>query len=111
MVVGSVRRAVLGASRGTGTQQKKAVGRGTAKMRAAADKALQNNFEEIANSLVESIKSGNANSAKLLFGLAEEHIDLEDEGTVQQLCSLAEQLAADKPWEEPSIEATAEARQ
>jgi hypothetical protein len=107
MVVGSARQAVLGTSRGTGAQQKKAVGRGTAKMRAAADKALQDNCNKIAESLLASIRKGNSNSAKLLFALAEGHIDLADEGTVQQLCSLAEQLAAEKQWEGPPSEESA----
>jgi hypothetical protein len=104
MVVGSARQAMFGTSRGTGAQQKKAVGRGTAKMRAAADKALQDNCKKIANSLLAGIRKGNSNSAKLLFALAEGHIDLEGEETVQQLCSLAEQLAAEEQWEEPATE-------
>jgi len=98
MIVGSARQAVLGTSRGTGAQQKKAVGRGTAKMRAAADKALQDNCNKIAESLLASIRKGNSNSAKLLFALAEGQIDCEDEVAIERLCSLAEKLAKEPEW-------------
>jgi hypothetical protein len=111
MVVGNGRQAAFGRPRGAGAQQKKAVGRGTAKMRAAADKALEDNSEKIANSLVTSIESGNVSSAKLLCSLAEGHIAEEDAGTAQPTYSLAKQLAVEKQWEERPVEGCAEAGQ
>jgi hypothetical protein len=51
---------------------------------------------------------GNASSAKLLFALAEGQMDCEDEGVMQCLRSLAEELAAEPEWAAEVIEATAE---
>jgi hypothetical protein len=78
--------------------QRKASGRGKAKMNAAADKTLEENSEKIAKSLLKSTLGGNASSAKLLFALADGQIDCEDEEAVRHLHSMAEQLAAEPEW-------------
>jgi hypothetical protein len=97
MVLAKQRRAVVKKPRGTGAP-KKAGGRGRAKMNAAADKTLEKYSEKIAKSLLDSTLDGNASSAKLLFALADGQIDCEDEGVVQRLRSMAEELAAEPEW-------------
>ena len=97
MVVARKKQAVRGKARGTAAQ-KKAPGRGTAKMKAAADKTLEVNSREIAKALLAKTLEGNSTSAKLLFALAEGQIDCEDEPAVQRLRSLAEELAAEPQW-------------
>jgi len=101
------RQAVVRKPRGSGAK-KKASSRGTAKMNAAADRLLENNSEKIAKSLLKGIYKGNVTSAKLLFALAEGQIDCEDEGVMQRVCSLAEQLAAEPAWVDEANEAAAE---
>jgi hypothetical protein len=98
MVLARQKKAAAGRPHGTGAQ-KKASGRGRAKLNAAADKTLEENSEKIALSLLESTLGGNASSAKLLFALAEGQIDCEDEGMVRRLYSLAENLAAEPEWD------------
>ena len=98
MVLARQKKAAAGRPHGTGAQ-KKASGRGRAKLNAAADKTLEENSEKIAMSLLESTLGGNASSAKLLFALAEGQIDCEDEGMVRCLYSLAEKLAAEPEWD------------
>jgi hypothetical protein len=98
MVLARQKKAIAGRPHGTGTQ-KKASGRGRAKLNAAADKTLEKNSEKIALSLLESTLGGNASSAKLLFALADGQIDCEDEGMVRRLYSLAEKLAAEPEWD------------
>ena len=99
--------AVQGKPQGAGAQ-KKSVGRGTAKMKAAADKALENNSEEIAQTLVEKTIAGNSTSARLLFALAEGQADCEDEPVAQCLSSLAKELASEPEWDGELDEAEAE---
>jgi nickel-dependent lactate racemase len=67
-------------------------------MKAAADKTVAKHSDEIAKSLLDSLRKGNLNSAKLLFALAEGQIDLEDEEVMQRLCSYAEKLASEPEW-------------
>jgi hypothetical protein len=98
MVLAKQKKAVAGKPHGTGAQ-KKASGRGRAKLNAAADKTLEENSKEIAQSLLDSTLGGNASSAKLLFALAEGQIDCEDEGMIQSLYSLAEKLASEPEWD------------
>jgi hypothetical protein len=93
--------------RGTGTEKKK-VGRGTAKMKAAADKALENNSDEIAQSLVDNTIAGNSTSARLLFALAEGQADCEDEPSVERPDSLAKELASEAEWDGELDETEAE---
>jgi hypothetical protein len=100
------RQAVVRKPRGTGA--KKTVNSGKAKLNAAADRLLEEKSEEIAKSLLSGIFKGNATSAKLLFALAEGQIDCEDEGVMQRVCSLAEQLAAEPEWVCEANEAAAE---
>ena len=88
---------------GTGLE-KKIVSRGTAKMKAAADKALEDNGDEITKGLTESAKKGNATSAKLLLALADGQIDCEDEAVVEQPCSYAKKLAREPKWNGPEAE-------
>ena len=103
MVAARQRKAVQGKPRGTEAQ--KNISRGTAKMKAAADKALENNSEKIADSLLNGVIRGDNMSVKLLFALAEGQIDCEDEAVVRHLCSLAEKLAAEPQWTGEEIEA------
>ncbi|MGA2831675.1 MAG: hypothetical protein ABSE55_01260 [Terracidiphilus sp.] len=88
---------------GTGLQ-KKTVSRGTAKIKAAADKALQDNSERLAKTLIDSAIAGNNTSAKLLLALADGQIDGEDEVVMEQLWSYADKLAAEPPWDGPEAE-------
>lgn len=97
MVLARTRQAVAGGPRGTGAQQKK-VSRGAAKLKAAADKKLEENSEAIAKSLLKSLLDGNVTCAKLLIALAEGQIDCEDEATVQRFYSLAEELGKEEKW-------------
>ncbi len=101
------RQAVAGRPRRTGAK-KKAVGRGKAKMNAAAGKTLEEHSEKIANSLLNSTLGGNASSARLLFSLAEGQVDCEDEVAMQGLRSLAEELASEPQWAAEVTEAFAE---
>ena len=88
---------------GTGLEKKK-VSRGTAKMAAAADKALEDNSKTIVDSLTGSAKKGNATCTKLLLALADGQIDCEDEVVMERLCSYAEKLAAEPQWKGPEPE-------
>ncbi len=97
MVSARQRKAVQGKPRGTGAQ-KKTVSRGTAEMKAAADKTLAVNSKKIAKALLDKTLAGNSTSAKLLFALAEGQIDCEDETVVSQLRSMAEELASEPEW-------------
>ncbi len=107
MVLARERQAASRKPSGTGAR-KKAVGRGTAKMTAAAGKTLEENSEKIAKSLLESTLDGNVTSAKLLFALAEGQIDCEDEVVMRRLCSFAEGLASEPEWTGEDVEAAVE---
>lgn len=78
--------------------KRKAGGRGTSKMSAAANKTLEENSEEIAKSLLKSTLDGNVTSAKLLFSLADNQRECKDEGVRQCLRSRADKLAAEPEW-------------
>jgi hypothetical protein len=84
--------------------QKKAVSPGTAKMSVAADKALKDNSDVITTALTVNAKKGNATCVKLLLALADGQIDCEDEVVMEQLCSYADKLAAEKQWDGPEPE-------
>lgn len=101
------RQAVQKKPRGAGAQ-KKAASRGTAKMKAAADKELGEHSEEIAKSLREKLVKGNVTCGKLLIALAEEQFDCEDEAVVSRLLSMAERLASEPEWDGVLDEAEAE---
>lgn len=88
---------------------KKAAGKGTAKMKAAADAALGEKCTEIAQALVDKTIAGNSMSARLLFSLAEGQTDCEEQPVAQPLCSLAKGLAAEPEWDGELNEAEAEA--
>ncbi len=107
MIGGVQKQAVVWKPHGKGSQ-KKPVNPGKAKMNAAADKTLEKNSAKIAKALLNSTISGNASSAKLLFDLADGQIDLEEEGTMERLCSLAEKLASEPQWEGETAKSTAE---
>ena len=98
------KQAGAGKSQGAGAQ-KKEISRGTAKMKAAADKALEEHSNEIVESLYQGVMGGNNISAKLLFALAEGQIDFEDEAVVHRLCKLAEQLSSEPEWEGEEMDA------
>jgi hypothetical protein len=83
--------------RTTRTQMKK-VSRGSAKMKAAADKTLEKHSEQIAFSLLSGTLRGNVTSARLLIALAEGQTDSGDEKSQQGNCSLAEKLASEPEW-------------
>jgi len=91
-----------------GTETKKKIGRGTAKMKAAADKALQKNSVEIVQSLVDNTIAGNSTSARLLFALAEAQADCEEEPAAERPCSLAKEMASEAQWDGELDEAEAE---
>jgi len=91
---------------GTGAQ-KKAGGRGTVKMNAAATKTLEEYCEKITNALAEKSIAGNVNCAKLLIAMADGHIDFEDEGLMRRLSSMAEDLASEAEWSGEVSEADA----
>ena len=103
MVLGRQRQIVVKKSSGTGLE-KKAVSRGTAKMKAEADKALAEHGNAITTALTDNAKKGNATCARLLLALADGQIDCEDEVVMEQLCSYAEKLAKEPPWEGPEAE-------
>ncbi|MGA3346720.1 MAG: hypothetical protein ABSC76_17835 [Terracidiphilus sp.] len=107
MVEARKKRAVRRKPSETATEKKK-VGRGTAKMKAAADKALEKNSEEIAESLVKKTIAGNSTSARLLFALAEGQIDCADGAVVRHRSSEAEKLASEPEWDGGSHEAEGE---
>ena len=107
MVVAKQKKAAKGKPRGTGTERKK-IGRGTAKMKEAANKALENNSDKIAKTLVEKTIAGNSTSARLLFALAEAQADFEDEPAVERQCSLAKELASEAEWDGELDETEAE---
>jgi hypothetical protein len=104
MVLARKRQAVAGGPRGTGAQQRTA-SRGAEKLKAAADKKLEENSDKIAESLLKSLIKGSVTSAKLLIALAEGQIDCEDEALVQRFYSLAEELGKEPGWKgDPSEE-------
>jgi hypothetical protein len=107
MVLAKQKKAVQRKPQGAGAG-KKSVGRGTAKMKAAADKALENNSDEIAQSLVDKTIAGNSTSARLLFALAEGQADCEDEPAVQHPRSFAKEMASEAEWVGELDEAEAE---
>ena len=97
MVLARKKQAASKKPRGAGAQKK--AGRGTVTLNEAADKALKEHSAEIAKSLLNGTIKGNMTAAKLLIALADGQIDCEDEATVRQYCSLAEQLAQEQKWE------------
>ena len=103
MVLGRQRQTVVKKPSGTGLEKKK-VSRGTAKMAAEADKALEDNSNAITKGLTENAKKGNATCARLLLALADGQIDCEDEVVMERLCSYAEKLAAEPQWKGPEPE-------
>ena len=107
MVVARQRKTAKKKPGGAGPEKKK-VGRGTARMKEAADKTLEANSDKIAKSLLKKTLEGNNVSAKLLITLAEGRIDCEDEAAIQHLCSLAEELASEPEWDGELDEAEAE---
>jgi len=107
MVLARKKQAGAGKAKGAGGR-KNEVSRGTAKLKAAADKTLEEHSAEIAESLLHELMGGNNMSAKLLFALAEGQIDFEDEAAVHQLCRLAERLSSEPEWEGGEMDAEAE---
>lgn len=103
MELGRQRQAIQGKPRGSGAQ-KQTTSAGAAKLRTAADKKLEENSEQIAQSLLNSLLKGNATCAKLLIALADGEIDCEDEVVMRRVYSLAEELAAEPQWTGEVIE-------
>jgi len=102
MVLARQRQAVVKKPHGSGTQ--KTGGRGTARLREAADLYLEVYSDEIANTLYNKTIDGNTTAARILFALAEGLIDCENQEVMQQLCSYAEKLAAEPKWPDKTIE-------
>jgi hypothetical protein len=107
MVLARERQAAGRRPHGTGAR-KQSVSRGTAKMKVAADLAMEVLSDELATSLLDRTVGGNATIAKLLFALAEGKIDCEDEAVMERLCSFAERLASEPAWTGPEDEEEAE---
>jgi hypothetical protein len=107
MVLAGKKQAVVIKPRGRGAQ-KQAGGRGTIKMNAAANKTLEEKCRMIADALADKAISGNVNCAKLLYALAEGQIDFEDEGSMNRLSSMAEELASEVEWKDETPETDAE---
>jgi hypothetical protein len=85
---------------------KAAVNPGKAKLNAAADETLGRHSAEIAEKLYQGFMTGDVTSARLLFALADGQIDLEREGAMERLCSLAEKLANEPQWEGETAESS-----
>jgi hypothetical protein len=108
MVLARQRQAVAKKPHGSGTQ--KTGGRGTARLRAAADLYLEVFSEEIVQTLLDKTVGGNTTAARILFALAEGLIDCENQEVMQQLCSYADKLAAEPKWPGKTIEGTVQPR-
>ncbi|MGD0295059.1 MAG: hypothetical protein ABSB30_14520 [Terracidiphilus sp.] len=102
-----VRKAAIGRSRGTGTQAQ-AVNPGKAKLIAAVDKQVGEQSNEMAKKLIEGFLAGNVTSIKLLFELADGHIDCENMPELSRVCSYAESLASERQLKGDEAEAVAE---
>ncbi len=84
------------------------VGSGAEKMRAAADLILHKNCMEIAEILSQSSKEGRIQSWKLLYDLADENRRLGADETREHFHTLASELEAEPQWCEEASEETAE---
>lgn len=100
--MGRQKQAVRAKPRGKGSK-KQTVGRGTEKLKTAADKKLKEHSEEIANSLYEKLIDGNVPCGKLLIALAERQADGEDEAVVSRPRSMAAELASEPEWKGDEI--------
>lgn len=107
MVVATKKKAVKRKPREAEAGKKK-VSRGTAKLKLAADKALEENSDKIAKSLVDKTIAGNGTIAKLLIGLLDGQADSEDEAATERPRSLAKELASEPEWDGELDEAEAE---
>jgi hypothetical protein len=83
-------------------------GRGGKILREAAGKAVSENGEGIAESLLKGALSGNVSSTKLLLSLAELEQEPGAAGKSRHGRSTAQALAAEPEWQEPVPEASAE---
>ena len=101
------KKAVQKKPSGTEPARKKA-GRGTAKLKEAADKALANNSTVIAQALVDKTIAGNSTIARLLLSLAEVQVEGEEEAVAERRPSPAEELASDPEWKGEPEEAEAD---
>jgi hypothetical protein len=100
------KQAAFGKPRGTGAREK--ASDKTARMKETAEKALLENFENIAQALVMRTIAGKADCTKLLFDLADGQASMEDEGTMRRFRSLAEEWSAEPKWEGEAVDAGAE---
>lgn len=91
------KQVVVRRPRGT-KARKKAEGRGTAKMKAAANKTLEEHSDQIAKSLLEETLKGNSASARILLGLAEGQNDDENKKPKRSSGSGAAKLASEPAW-------------
>jgi hypothetical protein len=108
MVVAGRRQAAKAKPRGSGSQKKKAGG-GTAKLKKAAGKELDEHSDEIAVSLRKKLIGGNVPCGKLLIALAEGQAECEGEPVVSKLRSMASELASEQECDGELDEAEAEA--
>jgi hypothetical protein len=93
--------------RGVGTR-KKAIGRGAAKLREAASKALARNSTKIAKSLVDNSVKGHLPSTQLLIKLADGSNGGGDAAEALLIRSLAKEWAAEPEWNADQGEEAAE---
>ena len=105
MVVAKQKKAV---QKKPGGKQAAKVGRGTAKLKEAADKAIGEKFQQITDKLVEKTIAGNNTSAMLLFKLAEGSDEGEEETVTERRPSAAEELASEPEWKGEPEETEAE---
>ena len=106
MVLARQRQAVQKKPRGAGAQ-KKTASRGTAKMKAAADKELGETARRLRNRCCEKLE-GQRYMRKAAFALAEGQIRLRGRAVVSRLLSMAERLASEPEWDGELDEAEAE---
>jgi hypothetical protein len=83
-------------------------GKGVKILRKAAGKAVDENGEGIAESLLKGALSGNVSSTKLLLSLAESDQEPGAAGKSRHGWSAALALGAEPEWQEAAVETTAE---
>jgi hypothetical protein len=108
MAVGKQKLAVVKKPQASGAS-KKAAGKGTATLRKAASKKVNEHSEELAQSLLDGALKGQVMIARMLLELADSQFGEDgDEGSMQSLRSWAGQLSSEDPWHGENSEEGAE---
>jgi hypothetical protein len=107
MVLSKKWQAAASRPRGTETQAK-ADNPGKAKLIAAMDKHVGEQSDEIAKKLIEGFLAGNVTSIKLLFELADGHINCENVAVIRTLYSYAQKLETEQQLAADASDAMAE---